>query len=179
MPDIKAFDPIRAEERERRRRTRDQRRNYFHRLSVDPASPFAAACHFLIPWDAHYYPGIGRGLRQLAGNRVGTETALKWRKGNPVPLWAMELVAEEIGRQARVGLKIQGALLAEIEAKKATPRKPRVSRSSTTRLDCRSIGIGLGRSGVLIGRFRRSTLRLRRRTHDFKRLPAGISPAKR
>jgi hypothetical protein len=37
----------------------------------------------------------------------------------------MELVAEEIGRQARVGLKIQGALLAEIEAKKATPRKPR------------------------------------------------------
>jgi hypothetical protein len=125
MPDIKAFDPIRAEERERRRRTRDQRRNYFHRLSVDPASPFAAACHFLIPWDAHYSPGIGRGLRQLAGNRVGTETALKWRKGNPVPLWAMELVAEEIGRQARVGLKIQGALLAEIEAKKATPRKPR------------------------------------------------------
>jgi hypothetical protein len=37
----------------------------------------------------------------------------------------MELVAEEIGRRARVGLKIQEALLAKIEAKKAAPRKPR------------------------------------------------------
>jgi hypothetical protein len=88
-------------------------------------SPFAAACHFLIPWDAHYYPGIGRGLRQLAGNRVGTATALKWRKANPAPLWAMELLAEEIGRQARLGLKVEEALRTQIEAKKATPRKPR------------------------------------------------------
>jgi hypothetical protein len=64
MQDAKAFDSARAEERDRRRRTRDPRRNYFLKLPVDTNSPVAAACHFLILWDAHHYPGIDRGLRQ-------------------------------------------------------------------------------------------------------------------
>jgi hypothetical protein len=37
----------------------------------------------------------------------------------------MELFAEEIRRRVRLGLKIEEALLAQIEAKKATPRKPK------------------------------------------------------
>lgn len=61
----KTFDPACAEERERRRRTRDQRRNYFRRLPIDLAAPVAAACHWLVPWEARHYPGLGRGLRQL------------------------------------------------------------------------------------------------------------------
>jgi hypothetical protein len=49
------FDQARAEERQRRR----QAGNYFLKLPVDTNSPVAAACHFLIPWYAHHYPGLG------------------------------------------------------------------------------------------------------------------------
>jgi hypothetical protein len=125
MQDAKAFDSARAEERERRRRTRDLRRNYFLKLPVDTNSPVAAARHFLIPWDAHHYPGIGRGLRQLVNRRVDIRAIGYWRSGNSTPMWAMELLAEEIGRRARLGLKAEEVLRAQIEAKKAKPRKPR------------------------------------------------------
>jgi hypothetical protein len=125
MLDTKTFDPVRAEEREHRRRTRDLRRNYFLKLPVDTNSPVAAACHFLIPWDAHHYPGIGRGLRQLVNKRVDIRAIGYWRSGNSTPMWAMELLAEEIGRRARLGLKVEEALRAQIEAKNATPRKPK------------------------------------------------------
>jgi hypothetical protein len=125
MPDAEKFDSVRAEERKHRRQTRDLRRNYFRQLPIDLASPISAACHWLLPWDAHYYPGIGRGLRQLAQNRVGTATALKWRKSNPVPLWAMQTLADALGRKARLGLEIEARLLQMIEEKRIRPRKPR------------------------------------------------------
>ena len=50
---------------------------------------------------------------------------MSWRSGNSTPMWAMELLAEEIGCRARLGLKVEEALRAQIEAKKAKPRKPR------------------------------------------------------
>jgi hypothetical protein len=72
------FDASRTEERLRRRQTNHLRRNYFRQQPVDPdRPPMAAACHFLLPWEMRYYPCLGRGLRQFAQNRVGTENSVE------------------------------------------------------------------------------------------------------
>lgn len=85
----------------------------------------AAACHFLLPWDACHYPGLGRGLRQLVQNRVRPETALKWRKRNPAPLWAMRLLLDRVRSNIQLGLRVEDALARAIAEKEALPYKPR------------------------------------------------------
>jgi hypothetical protein len=120
-----AYKPERTEERERRRRTRDFRRDYFTQLTIDFAYPVEAAIHWLFPWDAHHYPGLGRGLRQLCQNRVAAETACKWRRKNCVPLWALERIAQEIRRRAAEGQRIANVLDEELARRVAEPQKPR------------------------------------------------------
>jgi hypothetical protein len=114
-----------SEARERRRQRRDLVRNYFAQTTISPNNHVQAACAWLVPWDARNYPGIGRGLRQLMGNRVGAAAVRNWRSGGPTPLWARRRLEQEVRARATAGLRIADALAAEISEAEARPRKPR------------------------------------------------------
>jgi hypothetical protein len=113
------------EGRERRRQRRDLVRNYFAQTTISPTNSVQAACAWLVPWDARHYPGVGRGTRQLMGNRVDSAAVRNWRSGGPTPLWARRRLEEEVRARATAGLWIADALAAEISEAEARPRTPR------------------------------------------------------
>lgn len=60
----------------------------------------------------------------MQGRVIGLSTR-NWRVNGAAPVWALRVVADAVGRKARLGLEIEAALLHAIAEKEAAPRKPR------------------------------------------------------
>lgn len=112
------------EERERRRRQRDLTRNYFKQATIDLAKPIQAARFWLLPWTSFHYPGRGRGLRQIAGNRVIQDAVDKWCRTSDAPLWALHLIAGAIKARLDSGQAVYERVLALIAEKELRGCKP-------------------------------------------------------
>lgn len=120
--------PKTPEEREKRRQARLLRKNYFNRefhgrSALNPPL-IERAARWLLPWASETYPGIGRGLSQVLGERVKYHAVRRWRAGTgQAPIWAVERFTDEIERRCREGLEIVAALRVEIIQR--PPPKPR------------------------------------------------------